>query len=166
MSSKLASLHAGLIARKGEATPAVAHPAFSYVDAPRPAPQPVRHDGNGNGNGIERHSFATPGAPPAGDVPQLRAPEPVRAAPSAPERPVRAAPVRRHVAGNEPRPFRLTLRLTADQRRRLRIAAAKEEMSLQEVLSDALDSHLDTLCACDLRECSCLAREDSQHDAH
>lgn len=174
MSSKLASLHAGLIARKGEAAPAIAHPAFSYVDGPRPAPQPIRREGDG----IERRSFGSPAVPArdggpwtdgrAQDIPvdvlEPSVREPVRTAPPAPEA-VRSAPMRKPVTGDESRPFRLTLRLSADQRRRLRIAAAKEEMSLQEVLSDALDSHLDTLCACALRECTCLAREDNLQKA-
>jgi len=174
MSSKLASLHAGLIARKGEAAPAVAHPAFSYVDGPRPAPQSIRREADG----IERRSFGAPAVPARDgspwtdgraeptrvDVLEPSAPEPVRTAPPALEA-VRAAPARKPATGGESRPFRLTLRLSADQRRRLRIAAAKEEMSLQEVLSDALDSHLDRLCACALRECTCLARAENLQDA-
>lgn len=159
MSSKLATLHAGLIARKGEARPAIAHAAFSYVDAPRPAPQPVRQDG-----GIEEHGPSM--APqPAADVPVTPAPKPVSAAPRPPAR-VRAAPPQKSEDNDHSKPFRLTFRMSADQRRRLRIAAAKEEKSLQEVLSDALDNHLDTLCACALRECSCLAREQGQPEAH
>ncbi len=161
MSSKLASLHAGLIARKGEARPAIAHAAFSYVDAPRPAPQPLRQDGDG----MQRRSFARVVAPPAGDVPEPPAPAPVRAAPRTPE-PVRAAPRRKPVDDDHARHFRLTFRMTSEQRRRLRIAAAKGEKSLQELLSEALDSHLDSLCACELRECACLAREGSQGEAH
>jgi len=162
MSSKLASLHAGLIARKGEARPAIAHPAFSYVDAPRPAPQPLRQDGDG----MQRRSFARAVALPSGDVPEPLAPEPVRAAPRTPEPVLRAAPRRKPVDDDHARHFRLTFRMTSEQRRRLRIAAAKGEKSLQELLSEALDSHLDSLCACELRECTCLAREGSQGEAH
>ena len=159
--SKLATLHAGLIARKGEARPAMAHAAFSYVDGPRPAPQPLRHDGEG----IERHSLVPAAALPPADAPAAPQPEPVR--PPRPARtPARAAPPQKSEDDDHSKPFRLTFRMSADQRRRLRIAAAKEEKSLQELLSDALDGHLDTLCACAMRECSCLAREQGQRDAH
>jgi hypothetical protein len=163
MSSKLASLHAGLIARKGEAAPAVAHPAYSYVDGPRPAPQPMRRDGDG----IEWRSFGAPAALPSADAPEP-VPALVRATPPTPPapEPVRAVPPQKPAADDHAGPYRLTFRMTADQRRRLRIAAAKEEMSLQELLSNALDSHLDTLCACKLHECTCLAREGGQHEAH
>lgn len=160
MSSKLATLHAGLIARKGEARPAIAHAAFSYVDAPRPAPQPIRQ----GGDGIERHIIGTATTPPPAEAPAAPAAKPARAAPSA-SKLVRTASSRNE-DDDQSKPFRLTFRMSADQRRRLRIAAAKEEKSLQELLSDALDGHLDTLCACALRECSCLAREQSQPEAH
>jgi predicted HicB family RNase H-like nuclease len=70
------------------------------------------------------------------------------------------APAREVEDSKHPGRYRLTFRMTPDQRRRLRIAAAKEDQSLQQLLSDALDGHLDGLCACSLRDCTCLARHD------
>ena len=111
MSSKLATLHAGLIARKGEARPAIAHAAFSYVDAPRPAPQPIRQ----GGDGIERHIIGTATTPPPAEAPAAPAAKPARAAPSA-SKLVRTASSRNE-DDDQSKPFRLTFRMSADQRR-------------------------------------------------
>lgn len=171
MSSKLASLHAGLVVRKGEAMPAISHPSFSYIDAPRPAPQPVRRDVDA---GLRR-SFASPAARLQRQDVEMKTdveamsderfsrPFDDDAAPP-PSQVVRPAvprqPVEMGAADDRLGPYRLTFRMTRDQRRRLRIAAAKKDMSLQTLLSEALNAHLDSLCACALRECTCLAREE------
>lgn len=52
---------------------------------------------------------------------------------------------------------RFTFRMTHEQRHRLRLAAAIRDQSLQTMLSDALDNHLNGLCACSLKDCACMA---------
>lgn len=166
MTSKLASLHAGLVARKGEAAPAVSHTAFSYTDSRREVAleavaRPERDEGNDRARAAVERPLRTEETP-AG---------PYRAAPRAPaqsqvrtlERTASVAEPRSEVErGKEHGPYRLTFRMTPDQRRRLRIAAAQNEQSLQQLLSEALDNHLDGLCACSLSTCTCLSREDGR----
>lgn len=164
MSSKLASLHAGLVARKGEAVPAISHPSFSYTDTAWPTEQQAWWDDEDDRPSVIDASVAR--LHPAATRPVER-PAPVRDDP--PVRPVPRAvpaatedkPVEAHAAGDTLGPYRLTFRMTHDQRRRLRIAAAKKDMSLQAVLAEALDAHLDSLCACSLRDCTCMAREEA-----
>ncbi|HEY8593949.1 MAG TPA: hypothetical protein VIL84_01795 [Devosiaceae bacterium] len=161
MTSKLASLHAGLVARKGEASPALSNPGFSYVDTPRPMPRPAF------GNEFEPERRA--GAQRAAERPAMQV-VPRQVVPREPQRPgpdlkavaAQAAPDAHH-RDNETHhgPYRLTFRLTHDQRRRIRIAAAQKDQSLQQILSDALDNHLDGLCACSLSDCRCLARQET-----
>jgi len=67
----------------------------------------------------------------------------------------------KNVSKDQPAPFRLTLRMTADQRRRLRIVAAQKDQTLQKSASEALDAYLDSLCACAMRDCACLARHEN-----
>lgn len=163
MSSKLASLHAGLVARKGEAMPAISHPAFSYVDTPRP----IRREDDS----VERRSFSTAANSPAParveQRVQQRAAHESEARPQ-PQRSVAAPaprkPKREKSETQGARSYQLTFRMTRDQRRRLQIAAAQTDKSLQQTLSDAIDNHLDGLCACSLKECACMARNDAhQH---
>lgn len=181
MTSKLASLHSGLVARKGEAMPAVSHPLFSYVDAPRreeksaqaPAPRawpPVKTtrevepmdepatavESEKSGpdvrpeEALEHRPFAR-AVPPAAEAPPRPEPEVVS----------RPAPVVRKPQGPEVQDsayrHRLTFRMTQEQHHRLRLAAAIKDESLQHLLSEALDNHLDGLCACSLKDCTCMS---------
>ena len=164
MTSKLASVHAGLVARKGEAMPALSNPGFSFVDTPRPArenavhiqPSTLASQTSEPGTTIDQ---PTGHRPPAQDIITSARPpsETVRAA--SPQKPVRQTLENSHSG-----PYKLTFRMTKDQRRRLRIAAAQRDMSLQQVLSEALDNHLDGLCACSLEACNCLARKQDQQN--
>lgn len=208
--SSFASLHSGLIARKGEAAPANRHSAFSYVDEVRrdvsrealkeqepqkaeeheeeiyhieqrpslfnrPAnPVPASHapelpkdelEPAAEADADKAFANSEPDPVPATVEPEAQTPAAYEPAPapepvSEPVAPVVAASAHKHDDADEHTgPYRLTFRMTADQRRRLRIAAAKQDTSLQHVLADALDNHLDGLCACSLSECTCLARE-------
>jgi len=162
MSSKLASLHAGLVIRNGDVVAGVSQPVFSYGEPPQPVRQPARRESDGWGEGgvtpFARIEAAE--VTPAERLTRAFAHEVARR-PAEPVRPViQHKPARRDDAEDHSGPYRLTFRMTKDQRRRLRIAAAKQDMSLQKLLSDALDAHLDGLCACSLRDCTCLARED------
>ncbi len=180
MTSKFASLYAGLLARKGEAAPVFTNPAVSYVDDPRPEGEDddggmIRRnvasadglpliaekamggddpaaaltpgvigalaDGSGNGNGHHNHH------------PHLRAVKTVSPV-------IKAAPPKkraRKVNGGDHGPYRFSFRMPADQHRRLRVAAAQKNISQQQALEQALENYLDGLCACSLKECTCLA---------
>lgn len=189
MTSKLASLHAGLIARKGEAMPALSNPGFSYVDTARPAPvltqvsaqtqaqvpaptpaaAPIRDDSNDTKpTGLTPDARQAP-PPPVTAKPIVRQSPPLNREKST--RPSLEAattlraqrePVRKTEEDKRLQPHKLTFRMTQDQRRRLRIAAAQRDKSLQQILSDALDNHLDGLCACSPEGCTCLARNETR----
>lgn len=177
MTSKLASLHAGLIARKGEAMPALSNPGFSYVDTARPSPVltqvPVPAPVRDSSNGTKPTDFPeVEPTPPVTAKPIVRQSPPLnREKPTQPNlKPNPEAitprasrePVRKAEEDNHPRPHKLTFRMTQDQRHRLRIAAAQRDKSLQQILSDALDNHLDGLCACSPKGCTCLARNEAR----
>lgn len=165
MATKFATIHSGLLARKGEAAPAIASRLATYADAPPPVPP-------AGIAGCERRDVTQP---PAG-LPLFAAKPPARQTMNGHDG---AAPVRLAVPapehdGEESEPedidghapdaeavrYRLTVRLTREQRRRLRTAAAQLDCSLQHVLVDALDRYLDGLCACAMPQCHCLARRD------
>lgn len=131
--SSFASLHGGLLVRKGEAAPSAAKPAI------------VR------GNGHD------PFAAQRRDV--LQADTPLR---PVVERPSQgpALAVTHAEPETEPgdREVRATLRLTREQLRRLRLASAMLEQSQQDLLSRALDARLDELAEGPLRNCRCFRR--------
>lgn len=201
MTSKLASLHAGLVARKGEAMPAQTNPHFSYVDRPRPDvmhteleerrverprwPHPaaqmsaVEPHGDPDGEAAQvapQPSQRTPDKDEAewtADTDRRRsAPSPVRQSAHIYQRratdvvqPVEA-PAKSAEPQNDPNSdadhdpalrHRFTFRMSHEQRHRLRLAAAIRDQSLQTILSDALNNHLDGLCACSLKDCACMA---------
>lgn len=151
--SKYASLHAGLLARKGEASPAIpsGFAGASYVDRPaEPAPPPAaapedRRD-------VERRS----------DRPLL-----ARKAAPAPGVSGCCAGIDAPELAEDPhlgiaRTGRAEVRLTAEQKRRLRTVAVQTGQSQQRILSAALDAWLDTLSETDMRHCACLqARPDT-----
>ncbi len=180
MTSKLASLHSGLVARKGEAMPAVSHPLFSYVDAPRreeksadvpPAPRawpPVRATRE-----VEQLDELVTAEESGQSEPDVRPDEALEQRPFAPsvtpksETAPRPAPHERHDHGTDEHDstyrHRLTFRMTQEQHHRLRLAAAIKDESLQHVLSEALDNHLDGLCACSLKDCTCMSAAADHH---
>lgn len=178
MTSKLASLHSGLVARKGEAMPAVSHPMFSYVDTPRPVAREVPAETRRAWPpAVQLDSPESVAAPSASSVTHSESPAPVATSESPPPT-VQTRPVpsvaraeSRHVSTrsegdendvqNSPR-HRFTFRLTHDQHHRLRLAAAIRDQSLQHLLSEALDNHLEGLCACSLKDCACLAAAEAQ----
>jgi hypothetical protein len=170
MTSKFASLYAGLLARKGEATPVFTNPAVSYVDAPR-----AQANGE-DGEMIRRNVASADGLPlmaekamggddpAAGLTPGMAGALPhahtnngsrahLHAVKTAPPKKRRA----RKVNGDHAGPYRFSFRMPADQHRRLRVAAAQKNISQQQALEQALENYLDGLCACSLKECNCLA---------
>jgi hypothetical protein len=151
--SKFATIHGGLLARKGEAAPAIRHSNahVSYSDGPPPVPA------------------AGPVAPPEPRPPlplldvtfgDMRVPE-AGVPTSCPGPSVRPKP--RQACGREApldkgdRPAgRVSMRLTERQKRMVTIAAAVLGRSQQKLLSDALDAHLARLGAGELRSCACF----------
>ena len=138
--SKYASLHAGLLARKGEAAPAI--PSGFAEAEPVARPPEDRRD-------VERRR----------DRPLL----PRKTACGAGDTPAQAC-----CSGGEPpdlsgdphagiaRTGRAEVRLTADQKRRLRTVAVQTGQPQQRILSAALDAWLDRLCETEMRHCACL----------
>ncbi|WP_300556163.1 hypothetical protein [Maricaulis sp.] len=131
MGQKYASLHAGLLARKGEAMP-----------ASRPGLVPGL---------IERAAPAVETAAPQHQAepkrPTVRPRPPVRE-PVANPQPIENLPAR----------HKTTIRLNAAQKRRLRLAAAVLDRSQQSLISEALDEFLDILAADPALDCRCLSR--------
>lgn len=113
-----ASMHAGLLARKGEAAPSAEGPA------------------------VERRA-----APLA----------PVRSAPAAPASSKPCHGAAKRIAAPD-RPVRAGVRLDREQIRRLRLAAAILGRTQQDLISEALDRHLDRLSEGALQSCACFRR--------
>jgi hypothetical protein len=162
MTAKFASLHAGLLARKGQASPVFVNPAVTYIDDPRPM-----MDADDDDDAQRRDVASADGLPlmaekVGGDevsngqlTPMLNGGRPMAVRP--PRRPRLSTDEDTHG------PYRFSFRMPSDQHRRLRVAAAQKNVSLQQALSDALDNYLDGLCACSLKDCTCLAaRDDAQ----
>jgi hypothetical protein len=135
MGQKYASLHAGLLARKGEAMP-----------ASRPGLVPGL---------IER---AAPVVETAAPQPQ---PEPQRPRPN-PRPPAPSQSAKPRLVENLPARHKTTIRLNAAQKRRLRLAAAVLDRSQQSLISEALDEFLDILAADPALDCRCLSRCSSE----
>ena len=139
MTSKFASLHANLLARKGEAAPVFSDPAVSYVAAPRPLQasdaaevrrdvasadglpliaEKMMMDPHGDDEAIgqltrEMNRTATRASAETRSPPRLRAV---------------GSPAPRDADGEHYGPYRFTFRMSPDQRRRLRIVTAREEL--------------------------------------
>jgi len=143
--SKYASLHAGLLARKGEAAPAIpsgfAEPG--YADRADARPPEDRRDVEQRGD--------RPLLPrkPAGDAP-AETQRPACCAGGAP--PDLSADPHAGIA----RTGRAEVRLTAEQKRRLRTVSVQTGQPQQRILSTALDAWLDRLCETEMRHCACL----------
>ena len=140
MSAKFASLHSGLLARKGQATPAMVPlpvvpqaGSFSYVDAPAPA---RAESCCGAGGAAEKQSA---NALAAGGTNSNRALE------HGAHRDI-GADHRTHVS----------VRLNSEQLRRLKTAAAQLHVSQQKLMADGLELYLDKLAVEDLAGCRCL----------
>jgi len=143
MTAKFASLHSGLLARKGQATPAmlplpvVPEPAhLSYVDAPAPA-----------------RDESCCGAAASGTEKQSAAPAlySVRGASLH-----RAADHEAHYEIGADHRTHVSVRLNAEQLRRLKTAAAQLHVSQQKIVADGLERYLDKLAVEDLAGCRCL----------
>jgi len=171
MTSKFANLHAGLLARKGDATPVFTNPAVSYVDAPRP-------EGDGEDGAMIRRNVASADGLPLMAEKAMGADDPAAAltpgmagavahahahannGARAHLHSVKTTPPKkraRKLNGDHQGPYRFSFRMPPDQHRRLRVAAAQKNISQQQALEQALENYLDGLCACSLKECNCLA---------
>lgn len=138
--SGFASLHSGLLARKGQAEPSVQAAALA-ASAPSPKTEPQDRCA------IERRD-ADPWPPPRLDPrPVLRvlppAPAPGRGAPPPPPPPRTEEGVR------------LELRLTQDQARRLGLAAARLGRRRSALMGQALEAYLSVLGDGVMRDCAC-----------
>lgn len=148
--SKYASLHAGLLARKGEAEPAIpsGFSGTSYVDRPpartSASPPEDRRD-------VEQRRDR-PLLPPKRAGADADAGTPRQGCCAGGEPPDLAADPHAGLA----RTGRAEVRLTGEQKRRLRTVAVQTGQSQQRILSAALDAWLDGLCETEMRHCSCL----------
>jgi len=145
-SSKFATIHGGLLARKGEAAPTVRHDhaQVTYSDGPPPVPPAP--------------SEVRPALPMLdiafGDMraPDVTVPAPCPTPPRLKQACGRETTLRK---GDGPA-GRVSLRLTERQKRMVTIATAVLGRSQQKLLSDALDAHLARLGAGELRSCGCF----------
>ncbi|WP_297732683.1 hypothetical protein [uncultured Maricaulis sp.] len=177
MSAKYASLHAGLLARKGEASPAIPSPLgqVSYTDLPQrrdidpPRPENLAREDDDTRSSLIARKTASPAGKPA---PVAHPASESGSGPSARRRretPASASPLGGCCSGgaapNIPPPLpgpdaplehRATVRLTAEQKRRLGTVSVQMNWSQQRVLAIALDEWLDRLCANEMRNCACL----------
>ncbi len=170
--AKYASLHAGLLARKGEASPALpsSFAGASYVDAPqpavtaRPAAAETFSETRFDGRATDRRDIEPPETPQRLLVRKpapLRDDAPVSAPPSEPASPIGTCCGAQLDLGADPhagidRAARAQVRLTAEQKRRLRTVSVQMNWPQQRILSDALDAWLEALCEGDMSGCSCL----------
>ena len=142
---KYASLHAGLLARKGEAAPAIpsGFAGASYVDRPA-QPVPVPDERRDVEQRSDRPLIARKPAGAAEDLPP--------ACCGGGDLPALAEDPHAGIA----RSGRAEVRLTAEQKRRLRTVSVQTGQSQQRILSAALDAWLDQLCETQMRHCTCL----------
>ena len=126
-----ASLSSGLLARKGQARPAMRPQGFDSMVTP-----PREEDLGWNDMGADQ-VHAAPAI--ARDVPSVQAAEPARAPVAAAE--IVHLPVVRAAAGSKGRSA-FTLRLDPVRHLRLRLAAALRHRSAQALVTEALDAFL------------------------
>jgi len=138
-----ASLHGGLLARKGAAAPSAGKPTLV-------------HGGAGDAYSAQRRDVAQDGGPPARSAFGTRGD--ARSRRDALEEAMSNEFARPRAAGegDAARAARATLRLTREQLRRLRLAAALMDVSQQELLAEALDDKLAALARGPLRDCRCF----------
>ena len=144
-SAKFASVHGGLLARKGLATPAtlplqvtpqLAQPR--YRDVPVLTRDEPCCSGASSGNDAQKQPAATTLHSVRGANPQGTAGREAHHEIS--------ADLRTHVS----------VRLSPEQMRRLKTAAAQLHLSQQKIMANGLDVYLDKLSAEDLAGCRCL----------
>ena len=142
--AKFASLHGGLLARKGLATPATLplpvmpqQPRPRYKDAP-PADLDEACCGGASGGDVMR-------APAEFTLHAVRDMNPHRAVDIDTPQEI-GVELRTHVS----------VRLNSEQMRRLKTAAAQLRLSKQKIIADGLDVYLDKLAVEDLAGCRCL----------
>ena len=136
MSAKFASLHGGLLARKGQATPAM-HPDLPELAPIRYADAPVRarEESCYGGGGVAEKATVLHSIDSASHT---RAVDP--------EAHHEIADHRTHVS----------VRLNPEQLRRLKTAAAQLHVSQQKLIADGLERYLDKLAVEELAGCRCL----------
>jgi hypothetical protein len=142
--AKFASLHGGLLARKGLATPATLplpvmpqQPRPRYKDAPPPAVDETCCGGALGGDAEKVSAVVTLRA--------VRSTNPPRVLDHDAQQEINAD-LRTHVS----------VRLSPDQMRRLKTAAAQLHLSRQKIVADGLDVYLDKLAVEELAGCHCL----------
>ncbi len=187
MSAKYARLHAGLLARKGEASPAIPSPLgqVSYTDQPQrrdiepPRPEPLAVEREDKRSSL----IACKTASPAGKSASAAHPAPESGSGPSPKRrqetPASASPPGGCCSGgvapnslpplpgpDAPQDHRATVRLTAEQKRRLGTVSVQMNWSQQRILAIALDEWLDRLCANEMRNCACAKRRKPTGDCH
>jgi hypothetical protein len=142
--AKFASLHGGLLARKGLATPATLplpvmsqQPRPRYRDEPPPALDETCCGGASGGNAEKAPAVVT--------LRPVRSTNTPRVADYEAQQEINAD-LRTHVS----------VRLSPDQMRRLKTAAIQLHLSRQKIVADGLDVYLDKLAAEDLAGCRCL----------
>ena len=163
MSAKYASLHAGLLARKGEASPAIPSPlgGVSYIDQPqRRDVDPPRLETPYDDRRRQDASLIARKAGPSGPEPSgsqtLKTPasaSPPSGCCSGAAAPHSPPPL---PGPDAPLDFRASVRLTAEQKRRLGTVSVQMNWSQQRILAIALDEWLDRLCTTQMRHCACL----------
>ena len=144
--SRFASLHSGLLARKGEALPAAPNRLAAAYYAPEPG----------------QEASDPPEAPPVDTSKSVRAAAPKRTTPETTSDPKTTSgpKLRRTAPQSKPARRKTTLRLSLDQHRRLRIAAAQLDVSQQNLMSAALEAYLDQISDGQFPACSCLDSRD------
>ncbi|MEH3036921.1 MAG: hypothetical protein PGN23_10600 [Sphingomonas adhaesiva] len=140
----MASLTSGLLARKGQARPAMRRQAPASLAA---LPGNVEEDLGWNDMGSPEpvaptHAPTHAHAPAPEPLPLVLEERAQLAAALAPPPPPVAAPVAR-VAGGRKAAF--TLRLDAERHLRLRLASAVRGMSAQQIVTEALDALIGTM---------------------
>ena len=195
MSSKYASLHSGLLARKGHASPAIPSPLahVSYTDEPherrdiepqanapliarKPEHAPTENTPaqHGEARGLRR----LPTRPAESPSPRpVRREAPASAPSSSAESHARETSSRdtppvesgccggmaamasdeaHHEHYDPASVFKAGVRLSAEQKRRLKTVAVQMNWSQQRILSEALDQWLDKMCEREMKNCACL----------
>jgi len=147
--SKYASLHAGLLARKGEAAPAI--PSGFAEASPVARPPEDRRDVE------QRRDRPLLPRKHAG----MDAQSPARACCEGGTPPDLSGDPHAGIA----RTGRAEVRLTAEQKRRLRTVAVQTGQPQQRILSAALDAWLDRLCETEMRHCACLRTRPDTSDS-
>ena len=166
MRAQYASLHAGLLARKGEASPAIPSPLgpVSYTDLPQRRDVDPPHPEN------QPREAHRPDAPlfarKRAGIPETGSAKPGQ---QASETPATASPPGGCCSGaatrspppplpgpDAPLDHRAAVRLTAEQKRRLGTVSVQMNWSQQRILAIALDAWLDQLCMTEMRNCACL----------